>query len=43
MHIHQRAFKVVVGDPFAQYWCIDFGLPTKAVRGTVATKGVFDN
>ena len=26
IHIHQRAFKVVVGDPFAQYWCIDFGL-----------------
>ena len=22
-HIHQRAFKVVVGDPFAQYWCIE--------------------
>ena len=26
IHIHQRASKVVVGDPFAQYWCIDFGL-----------------
>ena len=26
IHIHQRAFKVVVGDPFAQYWCSDFGL-----------------
>ena len=26
IHIHQRAFKVVVGDPFTQYWCIDFGL-----------------
>ena len=26
VHIHQRAFKVFVGDPFAQYWCIDFGL-----------------
>ena len=26
IHIHQRAFKVVVGDPFAQHWCIDFGL-----------------
>ena len=26
MHIHQRASKVFVGDPFAQYWCIDFGL-----------------
>ena len=25
-HIHQRAFKVFVGDPFAQHWCIDFGL-----------------
>ena len=24
-HIHQRSFKVV-GDPFAQYWCLDFGL-----------------
>ena len=26
IHIHPRAFKVVVGDPFAQYWCIDLGL-----------------
>ena len=26
IHVHQRAFKAVVGDPFAQYWCIDFGL-----------------
>ena len=26
IHFHQSAFKVVVGDPFAQYWCIDFGL-----------------
>ena len=26
IHIHQRAFEAVVGDPFAQYWCIDFGL-----------------
>ena len=26
IHIHQRAFKVSVGDPLAQYWCIDFGL-----------------
>ena len=26
MHIHQSAFKVFVGDPFAQHWCIDFGL-----------------
>ena len=26
IHIHQRASKVFVGDPFAQYWCIDFGL-----------------
>ena len=25
--LHQRAFKVFLGDPFAQYWCIDFGLP----------------
>ena len=24
--IHQRAFKVFVGDPFAQHWCIDFGI-----------------
>ena len=24
--IHQRGFQVFVGDPFAQYWCIDFGL-----------------
>ena len=28
IHIHQSAFKVFVGDPFAQYWCIDFGLLT---------------
>ena len=26
IHIHQRAFKVFVGNPFAQCWCIDFGL-----------------
>ena len=26
INIHQRGFKVFVGDPFAQYWCIDFGL-----------------
>ena len=26
IHIHQRASKVFVGDPFAQFWCIDFGL-----------------
>ena len=26
IHIHQRALKVFVGDPFSQYWCIDFGL-----------------
>ena len=26
IHIHQRGFKVFVGDPFPQYWCIDFGL-----------------
>ena len=26
IRIHQSAFKVSVGDPFAQYWCIDFGL-----------------
>ena len=26
MHIRQSAFKVFVGDPFAQYWCIDLGL-----------------
>ena len=26
LQIHQRAFKVFVEDPFAQYWCIDFGL-----------------
>ena len=26
IHIQQRASKVFVGDPFAQYWCIDFGL-----------------
>ena len=31
IHIHQRAFKVFVGDPFVQYWCIDFGLLTKDV------------
>ena len=22
----KEPFKVVVGDPFVQYWCIDFGL-----------------
>ena len=26
IHIHQRGFKVFVGDPFAECWCIDFGL-----------------
>ena len=26
IYIYQRASKVVVGDPFAQYWCIDFGV-----------------
>ena len=26
IHIHQRGFQVFVGDPFAQNWCIDFGL-----------------
>ena len=26
IHVHQGAFKMFVGDPFAQYWCIDFGL-----------------
>ena len=26
IHIHQRAFKVFMGDSFTQYWCIDFGL-----------------
>ena len=31
IHIHQRAFKVV-GDPFAQHWCIDFGLLRKENR-----------
>ena len=25
-HIHQRGFKVFVGDPFAEYWCRNFGL-----------------
>ena len=25
-HTHQRGFKVFVGDPFAEHWCIDFGL-----------------
>ena len=25
-HVHQRGFKVFVGDPFTEYWCIDFGL-----------------
>ena len=32
MHIHQRAFKVFVGNPFAQYWCIDFGLLTLSYK-----------
>ena len=26
IHIHQRAFKVFVGNHLAHYWCIDFGL-----------------
>ena len=26
IHIHQRGFRVFVGDPFAEHWCIDFGL-----------------
>ena len=26
IHIHQRAFRVFVGDPFVQYWCMDLGL-----------------
>ena len=30
IHIHQRVFKVFVGDPSAQYWCIDFGLVCSA-------------
>ena len=33
LHVHQRAFKVFVGDPFAQYWCIDFGLLFIAFQG----------
>ena len=33
MHIRQRAFKVLVGDPFAQYWCIDFDLVPKSSEG----------
>ena len=32
IHIHQRAFKVFVRDPFAQYWCIDFGLLIRVVK-----------
>ena len=34
IHIHQRAFKVFVGDPFAQYWCIDFGLLKHGCKNT---------
>ena len=30
---HQRAFKVVVGDPFAQHWCIDFGFLFETILG----------
>ena len=74
IRIDQSAFKVSVGDPFAQYWCIDFGLlwqqhtqtqslqelitrarvlyalghflgasTARAVRGTIAIKGIFEN
>ena len=25
MHMQQRTSKVFVGDPFARYWCADFG------------------
>ena len=44
IHIHQRAFKVFVRDPFAQYWCIDFGLLRVRVhvgysRGVVVSRG----
>ena len=33
IHVHQRAFRVFVGDPFAQYWCVDFGLLVIAYGG----------
>ena len=36
IHIHQRGFQVFVGDPFAQYWCIDFGLPKTELAAGVA-------
>ena len=26
IRVHQSAFEMFVGGPFAQYWCIDFGL-----------------
>ena len=29
IHIHQRGFKVFVGDPFAQHWFLDLGLLTQ--------------
>ena len=37
INIHQRAFKVFVGDPFAQYWCIDFGLLKLAPKKCIFT------
>ena len=40
IHIHQRAFKVFVGDPFAQYWCIDVGLLSRAASNKVGADGV---
>ena len=34
IYIDQRAFKVFVGDPFAQYKCIDFGLQIELLLPT---------
>ena len=39
-HIHQRASQVFVGDLFAEYCCIDFGLPLKRVG--VKKRGFFE-
>ena len=36
IQIHQRAFKVFVGDPFAHHWCIDFGLLPGLGSGTLS-------
>ena len=35
-YTRQSASQVFVGDPFAQYWCIDFGLLYSAIGGTIS-------